>query len=141
MPYANPFEAKIRKQLYREQHREELNLKQKEIIQALRKQYIDKLGGKCVKCGSIKNLEFDHINPKDKLYNIDKILSNLELLIIELVKCQLLCFDCHVEKSTLEKAINITKGCKNSIHTCKCHTCKEKTREYRREQYWRNKVK
>jgi len=141
MPYASPAEAKRKKQQYREQHREELNLKERQRINILRQIYIDQLGGKCIKCGSTDNLEFDHIDPTTKLYKIQSILYNPELLKIELAKCQLLCFSCHIEKSTLEKAINIIEGCKNSIHTCKCHTCKERAREYRREQYWRNKVK
>jgi 5-methylcytosine-specific restriction endonuclease McrA len=29
---------------------------------------IEKLGGKCSYCGSIEGLEFDHIDPDDKLF-------------------------------------------------------------------------
>jgi len=38
-----------------------------------RKQWIEDMGGKCVKCGSKEKIEFDHINPKDKKYNIAKV--------------------------------------------------------------------
>jgi len=33
---------------------------------------LDILGGKCIKCGSLENLEFDHIDPSSKLFTISK---------------------------------------------------------------------
>ena len=60
-------------------------------------------GGKCELCGYIKNiavLEFHHINPDEKEFQLDmRHLSNtsLEKLKEEVDKCQLLCANCHRE--------------------------------------------
>jgi len=61
----------------------------------------EKLGGKCVKCGATERLEFDHIDPKNKSFCITKNLrmGDKEKLQEELDKCQLLCYDCHLEKT------------------------------------------
>lgn len=58
------------------------------------------LGDKCWNCGSTEQLEFDHINWRDKkikfqracTLKMDKFLEFLDL-------CQLLCKTCHLEKS------------------------------------------
>lgn len=64
-----------------------------------RNEAIHKFGGKCVKCGSVDNLEFDHINPADKLFTIGQMWSlNNTVYVTELNKCQLLCTSCHLEK-------------------------------------------
>ena len=69
------------------------------------KQYlIDKMGGQCVSCGTTENLEFDHINPLDKSLNITNKLTlknayQLEEVLEELNKCQLLCEQCHKNKT------------------------------------------
>lgn len=66
-----------------------------------RAKLVDMAGGKCVECGSDDNLEFDHINPEQKTFNLsgcylDKAWSKI---IEEFEKCQLLCKDCHYQKS------------------------------------------
>lgn len=64
---------------------------------------IDIKGGKCEICGYDKNisaLEFHHVNPNDKLFNIDgRNISNksMDSLIEEVNKCKLLCSNCHKE--------------------------------------------
>ena len=58
----------------------------------------EKMGGKCVKCGATEYLQFDHINPSEKSYNITNNLHRKDLD-EELKKCQLLCWDCHMEKT------------------------------------------
>ncbi len=70
----------------------------------LRKQmFIDRLGGKCCKCGYNKNkaaLHFHHVDPSTKLFGLDlRKLSNctLEKLEAELLKCILVCANCHRE--------------------------------------------
>lgn len=61
---------------------------------------IEKLGGKCVKCGCTERLEFDHIDPSTKSFNISAgYHKSKEVLQEELAKCQLLCNKCHIEKS------------------------------------------
>ena len=58
----------------------------------------DKLGNKCVKCGATKNLQFDHIDPKTKCFNVNPQ-DSWEKTLPELYKCQLLCKLCHLEKT------------------------------------------
>ncbi len=61
------------------------------------------LGGKCVKCGTAENLEFDHIDPLTKSFTIAMRLSKgEEKLRAELAKCQLLCQPCHLEKTRVD---------------------------------------
>ena len=59
---------------------------------------VDKLGGKCVKCGTTEHLQFDHINPLEKSFTISSNFHRKDLD-EELAKCQLLCWDCHMEKT------------------------------------------
>lgn len=64
---------------------------------------IEKLGGKCVVCGTTENLEIDHINKKDKSFQITQRWSvSIEEYNKELAKCQLLCNLHHKEKSSRE---------------------------------------
>lgn len=64
-------------------------------------EYVIKRGGKCEDCGYDENLaalEFHHINPEDKKFQIDiRAFSNTNLddLEKELAKCKLLCANCH----------------------------------------------
>jgi len=52
----------------------------------------------CVKCGSSKDLELDHINPSTKISHCVWSWSEPRRL-AELAKCQVLCHPCHVVKS------------------------------------------
>lgn len=64
---------------------------------------ITSLGGKCVKCGTDKHLQFDHIDPSLKEMNISKALASTnEILKRELAKYQLLCYGCHQIKTAQE---------------------------------------
>ena len=58
---------------------------------------IKKLGGRCSVCGSDENLEFDHIVREGKKFAITAKLHSKDLE-AELMKCQLLCHDCHKKK-------------------------------------------
>tara|TARA_B000000441_G_scaffold66967_1_gene45135 strand:- start:972 stop:1412 length:441 start_codon:yes stop_codon:yes gene_type:complete len=68
---------------------------------------IDYLGGKCTACGTTENLELDHKNPDEKLFNPCKRLTVRNLsdeIMKEVDKCHLLCRDCHNKKTwTLDK--------------------------------------
>lgn len=103
---------------------------------------IEKLGGKCVRCGSTKRLELDHINKEDKSFNITQHWSySLEIYDKELAKCQLLCHDCHVKKSFEAKdwggKYGATDHGSDSMYKrgCRCTPCKKAynkaAREYR----------
>ena len=84
---------------YNEEHKEhkrEQRKKRKELC-------LEYLGGKCVKCGTTERLEFDHIKREGKKYTIaSRILNNFDNLKEELNKCQLLCVECHLEKTASE---------------------------------------
>lgn len=71
---------------------------------AKRKAYIEKLGGKCVSCGSVDELQFDHINPEDKSFSVGMLLSHSKSTVDnEIEKCQLLCKSCHTKKTKENK--------------------------------------
>jgi len=54
--------------------------------------------GPCVKCGSWDTLEIDHVNPEEKSFKISWSRKK-EILDKELQKCQVLCENCHLEKT------------------------------------------
>jgi hypothetical protein len=61
------------------------------------------LGGQCAvpDCGRKRALEFDHIEPAEKSANIPKIWSrSLDVFECEVRKCQLLCREHHLQKTT-----------------------------------------
>ena len=63
---------------------------------------VDYKGGKCERCGYNKNLaalEFHHIDPKTKEFNMGRNLSrDMDKLKLEVDKCMLLCANCHKEE-------------------------------------------
>lgn len=65
---------------------------------------LKQFGGKCSKCGYCKNsaaLSFHHKDPKTKKFGLDvRSLSNRKFSVIEeeIVKCELLCLNCHAEE-------------------------------------------
>lgn len=67
-----------------------------------RKYCIDALGGCCVNCGSIDNLEIDHIDPSTKKFYISKVWARVTKIELdeELTKCQILCKSCHLYKTS-----------------------------------------
>lgn len=69
----------------------------------LREILIEKMGGKCIECGCMEALEFDHIDPSTKSFNIAAGYTKpKEILLEEVAKCQLLCNKCHIEKTKKE---------------------------------------
>jgi hypothetical protein len=71
----------------------------REWIKARRDAWIAQ-NGPCIKCGSSDKLEVDHINPSEKVYAVGGIWSACaEKREAELIKCQVLCHSCHVEKT------------------------------------------
>ena len=66
-----------------------------------RQAVIGYLGGKCVACGAVDDLQVDHIERQIKSFNIAKRLS-VKNNKAELDKCQLLCRGCHADKTARE---------------------------------------
>ena len=94
------------------------------------------LGGKCVNCGVDNNLEFDHIEPSKKSFNISlKNSYKLSFLLKEIEKCQLLCTKCHKEKH-MGKHGTISRY---RHQHCRCQQCKDVWNKKCKE--WKNKRK
>lgn len=106
------------------------------------------LGNRCVACSSTMNLQFDHIDPDTKLFSINGRALDLrwEILLAEAVKCQLLCFDCHVVKSRIEQhakfAMRLAENprahgtySKYRKEHCRCEPCVSNYKAKRRQ--WR----
>lgn len=110
--------------------------KRKELLKEL-------LGGKCVGCGIDSNLEFDHVIPEDKSFEIagNRIELGLERMLVELQKCQLLCSDCHKAKTAADVAVD-DHGVPSmySNKGCRCDVCRvawnEYTRKHSRKYYY-----
>jgi 5-methylcytosine-specific restriction endonuclease McrA len=64
------------------------------------------LGDQCARCGATEELEFDHIDPDMKSFSIAARIrdTRFELLEAEARKCQLLCKQCHRDKTAGEQA-------------------------------------
>lgn len=95
-----------------------------------RKAIIDYLGGKCVKCEETNNLEIDHVDPSNKSFNISKRLS-LKNNKDEIDKCQLLCENCHDQKTAIENT-GITHGTPVGWmkSKCQCDLCQKAKRAW-----------
>jgi len=91
-----------------------------------RLKYINLHGAKCVVCGSDRDLEFDHIDRDKKVDH--RVWSWSEARITEeLSKCQLLCCDCHKEKSINEMDYPERQHGTNLMYLkarCRCDGCK-----------------
>lgn len=94
----------------------------------------NKLGGKCCKCGSINNLQLDHVNIKTKSFTIGHLWNkSKEIFNSEVDKCQLLCEKCHQEKTLIDLgrvSARSTHGTLSSYRYCKCELCKNAKSEY-----------
>ena len=90
-------------------------------------------GKTCVRCGSTKSLQVDHIDPSTKVDH--KIWSwSDERRTNELAKCQVLCWPCHIIKTGLERLRpHGTEG--RYGHGCRCTECRAahstRQKEYR----------
>ena len=99
------------------QYNEYMRLYMKRMWEDRRTLAITQLGGKCVKCSSVHQLEFDHIDPATKSYTIASrpSASNVKFW-AEIAKCQLLCSVCHKRKSKLDGS----QGNRDRITICEC---------------------
>lgn len=96
-------------------------------------QYVAKGGPvECAHCGSTESLEFDHIDPDLKSFNISarKSLGSKEFR-DELDKCQLLCRPCH-EAKTASENVGFTHGTMYGFQhmKCPCLECESRKREH-----------
>lgn len=77
----------------------------KEKYDARRIEAIEYLGGKCVDCGLTEMLEFDHINPEEKSFNISGKINSApwHVILSELDKCVLRCIACHAHMTAFQR--------------------------------------
>lgn len=95
--------------------------------------FIAELGGKCVICGSKKQLEFDHIIKKTKKFTIAaQLTSSLARIKNEIKKCQLLCKECHKEKTAQERMAKhgTLSRYDHRKFPCRCQLCKRAHKIY-----------
>jgi 5-methylcytosine-specific restriction endonuclease McrA len=72
---------------------------------------VKSMGGECAQCYSTEDLEIDHIDRSTKSFDIGKAIAGwkMDRINAELDKCQLLCHDCHLEKSVAENSVEPAK--------------------------------
>lgn len=127
-------------------------LKDPEKQRAYRRQYdlaryyrrraeaISQLGGKCVKCGTASQLEFDHIDPETKSFDLANFSVSEKRFQEELSKCQLLCRTCHALKTVYDLGKQ-PKRCGTYYsyrQGCRCNECKSAEKEQRKK--WRGPI-
>src|SRR5438046_1999815 len=89
--------------------------------------------GPCTKCGTWEQLEIDHVDPSTKVS--DNFFSSMSKArrAVELAKCQVLCHDCHQEKSMQERSARhpLVHGTRAGYQKgCRCEPCKVADRQY-----------
>lgn len=93
--------------------------------------------GPCVKCGSLENLELDHIDPDKKVSHSVwswSLLKREE----ELSKCQVLCRECHIRKTCQDFRWGDfdDHGANRYHYGCRCEVCtmgeRDRQRDYRK---------
>jgi hypothetical protein len=114
---------------------EQLRLYMRSKYDSRKKRAIEYLGGRCVVCGTVDHLEFDHIDPLHKSFTITRQLSSSpwEVIISELDKCQLLCQAHHLEKTVGDKDAKNSHGTLSSYRYCKCEVCKAAKSAYNKQ--------
>ena len=90
--------------------------------------------GPCAVCGSADRLEVDHKDPRQKVTH--RVWSwRKDKQAEELAKCQVLCFECHKNKSNKAAAVPIAHGTSVGYNRkCRCRPCTAAWAGYRRDQ-------
>lgn len=111
--YLNNKDSWLEKQKqYYQDNTLEISAKRKKLYNKHRSAWIQQ-NGPC-KCGSWKDLEIDHINPKDKTIGVNALWvmrPDNPKVVTELAKCQVLCWTCHRDKCRTEGSLS--KGAKH----------------------------
>jgi 5-methylcytosine-specific restriction endonuclease McrA len=106
-----------------------------------RREAIEKLGGKCVECDSVEQLEFDHIDPSTKEFCIGTLWGVArDRFDKEIEKCQLLCKPCHTEKTFVNRDGGkgfVEHGTYSGYRwlKCRCEPCRNA--EYKQRKNWK----
>lgn len=97
--YSNKESCAARASVWRQENREYVRTKQREMKRQRKIEAIDYLGGVCKRCNQQQHpavFEFHHRNPDEKDRDPSKLLGlSWEKIVQELDKCDLLCANCH----------------------------------------------
>ena len=86
------------------------------------------LGGQCVYCSTSENLQFHHIKPEEKLFDISRGWNCKESKFWEEVhKCELRCEECHKDK---HKVVHQHGTPHKYWQGCRCNLCTIANTEY-----------
>lgn len=108
----------------------------------MRARCLSYLGGRCAKCGTKVDLQFDHIILGTKAFEISTAIRDgyaWARVQPELDKCQLLCWQHHIGKTAMERSVPHGGG-KSGKKNCPCGPCRARKREYMRDYRSRNAV-
>ena len=90
-----------------------------------RQRLVTMLGGKCARCRTTEDLEFDHIDPQSKNFSIWAHLTKAwNALVAEAQLCQLLCHACHVAKGAEDRPEPKHGRYMYLYHRCRCEVCR-----------------
>ena len=93
--------------------------------QQRRAKLVEMLGGKCIRCGAVEDLEFDHIDPATKRFAVGSSMSRAwDELVAEALKCQLLCPPCHREKAVQDRPEPAHSYYRYWYYGCRCPVCR-----------------
>lgn len=77
----------------------------------------------CADCGAKHHLQLDHKDPSKKWKH--RIWSySWARILVELAKCQVLCYDCHMKKSITERGDIVGKNEYDHVGCC-CWECRD----------------
>lgn len=88
----------------------------------------------CAWCGASEDLQFDHVDPSQKAFDISRNLTVSNSAVQnELAKCQLLCRRCHEQKTAAERT-GMTHGGWYAWMTrkCACSECESARENFNR---------
>lgn len=98
---------------------------------------IEALGGECVDCGTVDDLQFDHVDPTSKAFEVSTAIDSRPRTQVweELRKCVLRCESCHIVKSRREGSFHNVEhaGGLTGKRGCKCQPCRQQKAEYMRQ--------
>ena len=109
-----------------------MNIERKEYMRAYQRAWLDKRRcrwikdhGPCAHCGSLRNLEVDHVDPSEKEFQPSALWSLKAVRRdAELQKCQVLCRTCHRKKHQAPHGMP-----RRYNSGCRCELCREANRK------------
>lgn len=117
----------------------------RERARNFRKNLLKEFGGKCIQCGSKKDLHFDHINKKKKRKRVSDLHSvNDKDVKREKKNLQLLCRNCHKKKTHEAWDYGVKKTKCGTVwmykkYKCRCKKCTQAFKEYKKNEYQKRK--